>query len=94
MELPRTPEGLVTQLAVVRAAQGVSLKCLARQVGATWEDVRDWEQGEASVPSGAMWRRLGMALGWRWCDLVEAPAEYDDAWQTLLHVRQAIAAAH
>lgn len=93
MELPRTPEGLVTPLAVVRAAQGASLKGVARQVGVRWEDVRDWEQGEARVPNAAMWKRLGLALGWRWADLVEAPCEYDDAWQALLNVRQAIAAA-
>jgi len=93
MELPRTSSGLVMPLAVVRAVRGVSIKSLARQVDTTWQDVRDWEAGEARIPSAAMTKRLGLALGWKWQDLAADPLDPDDAWQTLCDARQRIAAA-
>jgi hypothetical protein len=93
MELTRTPHGLVTPLAVVRAVRNTSLKMLARQVGAPWNDVRDWEAGEARIPTAAMTKRLGLALGWKWQDLTADPLDPDDAWQTLCDARQRIAAA-
>lgn len=93
MELPRTPHGLVTPLAVVRAVRKAPLKTLARQVGVPWQDVRDWELGEATIPSPAMTKRLALALGWKWQDLAGPHLEPEDAWQTLVHARQRIAQA-
>jgi len=92
MELPRTPEGLVTPLAVVRACRDVSHRTLARRVGSHWEDIADWERGEGR-PATATWKRLGLALGWSWEDLAGPHLDPDDAWQTLLDARQRIAAA-
>lgn len=92
MELPRTPEGLVTPLAVVRAIQNVSIKTLAARVQVSWQDVVEWERG-AKQPSSAEAKRLALALGWRWRDLSGPALEADDAWQTLLDARQRIAAA-
>jgi DNA-binding XRE family transcriptional regulator len=92
MELARTPEGLVTPLAVVRACRDLPHRTLAKRVGVTWEEIAEWERGEG-CPTSAMWKRLGMALGWRWDDLCGPHLDPDDAWRTLLDVRQRIAAA-
>lgn len=93
MELPRTPEGLVTPLAVVRACRAIPHRTLAQRIGVDWQTLREWELGEGNPPP-ASWKRLGLALGWRWQDLCGPHLDPDDAWQTLLDARQRIAAAH
>jgi DNA-binding XRE family transcriptional regulator len=92
MELPRTDEGLVTPLAVVRACRDISHRTLARRVDVTWEDIAAWEVGDGR-PAPATMKRLGLALGWNWQDLAGEHLDPDDAWQTLLDARQRIAAA-
>ncbi len=94
MELPRTLKGEVTPLAVVRAIRAISLKMLAQQIGASWQDVRDWELGEARIPNAATAKRLALALGWRWQDISGEPLSHDEALRTTLEARQRIAEAH
>lgn len=91
MELPRRADGLVEPLAVVRSIRDVSHKTLAARVGVDAETVYRWECGEESIPSTAMMKRLGLALGWAWCDLASPPKPMGEAWQTVLAARQAIA---
>jgi len=88
MELPRTPHDLVTPLAVVRSVRRVSLKELGRRVGVKYEDVRDWERGEARIPSQAMTKRLGLALGWPWEDIAGAHLDPGDAQERLMRARK------
>lgn len=92
MELPRREDGLVEPLAVVRAIRDVSHKALAARVGVDAETVLRWETGREPIPSVAMTKRLGLALGWSWYDLATPPRPVGEAWQTVLAARQAIAA--
>lgn len=82
----------MTPLAVVRACRDVPHCTLARMVGVTKADLGQWERGEGR-PAPAMWKRLALALGWRWEDLAGPHLDPDDAWQTLLDARQRIAQA-
>jgi hypothetical protein len=93
MELHRCADGMVTPLAVVRAMQGVTIDTLAKRIQYPASDVFAWETGQEPIPSDAAAKRLAMALGWRWTDLLGAPMPYDQAWSLLLEGRQRIAAS-
>jgi ribosome-binding protein aMBF1 (putative translation factor) len=93
MELHRCADGTVTPLAVVRALQGITIDTLAKRVQEDPCVVFSWETGATEIPSDAAAKRLALALGWRWRDLLVEPLPYEEAWQTLLDGRQRIAAS-
>lgn len=93
MELVRRTDGLVSPLAIVRAIRGETHAGLARAIGVAPETLFSWERGETNIPTGAMAKRLGLALGWRWQDLLGEPKPHDEAWRTLVEARQRIAAS-
>lgn len=90
MEMTRTPEGLVTPLAVVRSIRDLTHQTVGHRVGVKAEQVLAWERGEP-IPAGAMAKRLGLALGWEWQDLLGPHLPTEEAWSTLVHARQKIA---
>lgn len=92
MELTQTPDGLVTRLALIRGIRAVPCKSLARQVGVDASQVWRWETG-VETPPPAMFKRLGLALGWPWHDLACPPMASEDAWQSLVTARKNAAVA-
>jgi len=88
MELPRLPDGRVTRLAVARSVRGVTCLILSNRVGVTSVDITAWERGIAPIPSLAMCKRLGLALGWPWEDLMLEPLDHESAWNRLVSARQ------
>jgi len=82
----------VTPLAVVRAIRGLSHQTVGRRVGVEAEQVLAWERGEPIRPAAAV-KRLGLALGWEWRDLMGPAVPHKDAWSTLVEARQKIARA-
>ena len=89
MELPKTPEGNVTQLAVVRALRNVTRETLARDLGIPAVQVLWWECGEK--PSPAVAKRLGLRLRWEWTKFMSEPMAYEDGWATLVKGRKSMA---
>jgi len=87
MELTKTPEGNVSRLALVRAIRDQTHQAVGRQVGVTHNVVYEWERYDM-VPSTAMAKRLAMALGWKWQDLLLPSLPYEDAWTMLLDARK------
>ena len=87
MNLPVTTDGMVTRLAIARATRAVDVKALAYSVGVPWQDLRDWERGEARVPTDAMFKRLGLALRWKWLDLAGPNMSQEDAYDALVSAR-------
>lgn len=88
MELPRVADGRVTRLAVARCVRGVTCLTLAKRVGVHPDDISLWERGALSIPSLAMCKRLGLALGWPWEDFMLEPLDHESAWNRLLSARQ------
>lgn len=92
MELIRTNEDQVTRLALVRAIRGTTHQTLGHAVGVDATTVFRWERGTVK-PLPCQVKRLGLALGWPWTDLMDVPLPYDDAWTTLLNARKAASEA-
>lgn len=89
MELIRTPEDLVTRVALVRAMRGLSHATLAKRLGVEAADVLQWERGRPVKP--AMAKRMSLAMRWRWEDFLLPPMAHDDAWSSLVEFRQHVA---
>lgn len=79
MNLPTTPDGLVTRMAVARAARGLSCASLGEAVGVTAAQVSCWERG-VSEPSPAQRCAVALRLGWPIRDLVLPPLAEGEAW--------------
>ena len=91
MELTRTSDDLVSRLALVRAIRDQTHQTVARRVGVTHETLYEWER-EGKIPTQSMAKRLAMALGWKWQDLLLPPLPHDEAWSMLLDARKRQAA--
>jgi len=87
MELERTSDGLVTPLALWRAARGIPHKTLGTQVGQTAQWVLDAERLHLE-PKRSELMRLGMALRVPWSHLEQPPMPYSLAWENLLKIRR------
>lgn len=90
MELIRQDDDLVTRLALVRAMRGTSHATLAKQIGADAVTVLAWERGKEQM-TPATCKRVGLALRWPWHEFMLEPMPHDDAWDSLVKFRQAVA---
>jgi len=88
MQLPLAPDGRVSRLAIARGVRGVSCIALGRRVGVTAEQISVWERGKSPIPSLATHKRLGLALGWPWEDLMLEPLDHESAWNRLVSARK------
>lgn len=90
MEISRTPEGLVTPLALVRTVRKETATRLGRSIGVDDDTIIEWERG-ISVPKGSQLKRLGLALRWPWRDFLTPPMTYAEAEEHLCRSRKRIA---
>jgi hypothetical protein len=70
--LPTTAEGLVTRLALARAARGLSCGELGAALEISAAQVSAWERG-LGEPSAGQWAALALRLGWSRRDLEGVP---------------------
>lgn len=89
VELIRTNEDQVTKIALVRAIRGTTHAALGHVLGVEATTIFAWERGTAK-PLPCQVKRLGLALGWPWAELLGAPLPHDTAWEQLVAARKAI----
>lgn len=85
VNIPTTPDGTVTGLAVARAARNLSCSDLATPLGVTAAQVSAWERG-VSVPSRGQLAGLALRLGWAVGDL-ECRLSEGEGWSLAVRVR-------